>query len=208
MKKKCGVLMALLVLTSSVNIAAEGNSHNDQSIGDAKAGKEKSALCATCHGADGNSSMGDWPKLAGQHHDYIVSSLKSYQSGERKNDVMAGMVASLSDDDMHNLAAYFSSQSRLGGQAKTESLELGKKIYRAGNQETGAAACMACHGPNGAGNPAAGYPSLSGQHAKYVENSLNQYRNGNRSHLVMSDVSKKLSEEEIKAVSNYIQGLY
>ena len=179
--------------------------------GDVAAGKEKSALCAACHGTDGNSVNTVWTKLAGQHSEYILKQLKDFKAGKRNNIQMNPLVATLSEEDMQDLAAYFSSQKTKIGYASAESLEMGEKIYRAGDASKGLAACMSCHGPTGAGNPAASYPSLSGQHAEYTKIQLLAFRDNKRTNdtnKAMQIVSEKMTTDEIDAVVNYIQGLH
>lgn len=182
-----------------------------QAGGDAAAGKTKSATCAGCHGADGNSVNPEWPSLAGQHAKYLEKQLHEFKAGARKNATMAPMAAALSEQDMGDLAAYFASQKAKQGAADETLVELGEKIYRGGNPATGVAACIGCHGPNGAGNPAANFPALSGQHAKYVENQLFAFKKGERDNdagKMMRSIATKLNEEEIRAVSSYVQGLH
>jgi len=180
--------------------------------GDAASGKAKAAMCASCHGADGNSVNPDWPKLAGQHANYLVKQLEDFKKGtERSNPLMAGMVASLTKTDMENLAAYFSTQKSTYGKADPALVDLGEKIYRGGNKTTGVPACMACHGPNGAGNPQANFPALSGQHAKYVATQLKAFRDGQRSNdagAMMRNIAAKMTDQEIEAVASYVQGLH
>lgn len=179
--------------------------------GDVAAGKEKSALCAACHGADGNSVNPIWPKLAGQHSEYILKQLKDFKAGSRNNIQMNPLVATLSDEDMQDLAAYFSSQKIKIGYASAESLDMGEKIYRAGDASKGLAACISCHGPTGAGNSAASFPSLSGQHADYTKIQLLAFRDNKRTNdtnKAMQIVSEKMTTDEIDAVANYIQGLH
>jgi cytochrome c553 len=179
--------------------------------GDAAAGKAKSATCAGCHGMDGNSANPEWPKLAGQHTGYIHKQLKEFKSGDRSNATMASMVAALSDQDMADISAYYSTQAGSPGSADESLVELGQKIYRGGNPASGVAACIGCHGPSGAGNPAAKFPSLSGQHAKYVEIQLNLFKKGERANdagQMMRNVAAKMTDEEIRAVSSYVQGLH
>lgn len=179
--------------------------------GDAAAGKAKSATCVGCHGMDGNSVNPEWPNLAGQHAQYIAKQLKDFKAGERKNATMAPMVAALNEQDMENLGAYFASQKAKVGAADEALVELGQKIYRGGNPTTGVAACIGCHGPSGRGNPAANFPSLSGQHAKYTENQLHAFKNGERSNdagKMMRTIAAKMNEQEIKAVASYVQGLH
>ncbi len=182
-----------------------------QAEGDPAAGETKAAACAACHGADGNSSNPEWPKLAGQHVKYTAKQLKDFKAGRRVNAMMAGMVAPLSDTDMLNLAAYYSTKARTGGFASEDRVALGEKIYRGGNSSSGVPACMACHGPSGAGDPLGGIPAISGQHAKYVAMQLYAFREGERSNdpkAMMRDVARWMSKQEIEAVSEYIAGLH
>lgn len=193
-------LVAVLVFTF--------NAFATQAQGDSAAGREKAKKCATCHGADGNSNNPAWPKLAGQHEDYIILQISNFQKGVRNNAQMAPMVKDLTDQDKADLAAFFSSQKAKPSKAHPDLVQQGAKIYRAGNADTGVPACMACHGPRGAGNPAAQYPSLSGQHANYVETQLNAFRNGDRENSVMHTIAGKMTNEEIKAVADFVQGLH
>lgn len=176
--------------------------------GDIKTGKQKSQVCAACHGADGNSTNPVWPKLAGQGEDYLITQLHYFKNGERENAQMSPMAANLSDTDINDLAAYFSSQETKIGQTDPGNIDTGSRVYRSGNTDTGVPACMACHGPTGKGNPAAQYPSLSGQHAQYMEAQLKAFRMGKRINMIMQTVANKMSDEEIKAVSDYVQGLH
>ena len=182
-----------------------------QAQGDAEAESEKAKqACAACHGADGNSPNPAWPKLAGQHEKYIILQINNFQKGIRvdDNNLMTPAVENLTEQDKADLAAYFSAQKPMPAKAKPELIRLGAKVYRAGNPDTGVPACLACHGPRGAGNPAAQYPSLSGQHAQYVEAQLNAFRTGDRENAVMHTIAGKMSDEEIKAVSDFVQGLH
>lgn len=179
--------------------------------GDASAGKDKSAVCAACHGSDGNSPTDMFPKLAGQHESYIVKQLADFKSGARENATMAPMVVSLSEQDMADLGAYYASQTITPGAVSEELLEAGQKVYRAGNKETGLPACMACHGPTGTGMPAAKWPALSGQFSGYVELQLKAFADGTRkndANDMMSDIAKKMTADEMKAVSAYVAGLH
>ena len=179
--------------------------------GNVAAGKEKSQVCAACHGVDGNSSNPVWPKLAGQHSEYNTKQLTDFKSGRRENAQMSPMAATLSEQDMQDLAAYYSSQKIKHGYTDPADLALGQKIYRAGSIEAGVPACTACHGPNGKGNPAALYPALGGQHAAYVQAQLKAFRESTRTNdtnSVMRTIVGRMTDEEIKAVSEYIQGLH
>lgn len=201
---------AAIVLMSAVSVAqAAGNPLDPK--GDAAAGKAKAASCAACHGADGNSAVPTFPKLAGQNAPYIMKELHDFKSGARKNATMSAMAAPLTDQDIDNLAAYYSSQTMSVGTADKKLVAEGEKIYRGGNAATGVAACMACHGPTGAGNPAAHFPHLAGQHAPYIVAQLEAFKNGSRSNdagKMMRNIASKMSEKEIKAVASYIEGLH
>jgi cbb3-type cytochrome c oxidase subunit III len=166
------------------------------------------AVCAACHGADGNSGTPVNPKLAQQHPDYIVKQLQEFKSGKRANAVMSGMAATLSDDDMKNIAAWVGSKKAKTGFAKDKELvTLGERIYRGGIADRQIAACAGCHTPNGAGIPSQ-YPRLSGQHAEYTAAQLTSFRDGVRKNSVqMAQVAAKLNDREIKAVADYIAGL-
>jgi cytochrome c553 len=181
-----------------------------QASGDAEAGKQKSAACAACHGADGNSVNPQWPKLAGQHVSYLVKQLQAFKSGDRENALMSPQAQNLSEQDMADLAAYYASQEQSTGTAAAGKVALGERIYRGGNPETGVAACIGCHGPAGAGNPPAVYPRLSGQHADYAAKTLSDFRAGERANdpaRMMRGVAGKMSDAEIAAVAEYLQGL-
>ncbi|RPH99006.1 MAG: cytochrome c4 [Lysobacterales bacterium] len=182
--------------------------------GDATTGQAKSAVCAACHGADGNSMVPNWPKLAGQHEQYLVRQVALIKSGARVVPEMAGIVPGLTDQDIADLAAWFASQQVAGGVADEATLTLGERIFRAGNAESGVPACMSCHGPAGEGNPLAVYPALAGQHAVYTANMLTRFRagehwgEGDAPSQVMNGSAAELTDEEIAAVASYIQGLH
>lgn len=182
--------------------------------GDASAGQAKSAICAACHGADGNSVVPNWPKIAGQHPQYLERQVQLIKAGDRMVPEMVGIVPGLSDQDIADLAEWYSSQEVTGGVANDASIDLGERIFRAGNAETGVPACMSCHGPAGEGNPLAGYPALAGQHSVYTAKMLTQFRAGeswgedDAPSQVMNGAAAELSNEEIQAVASYLQGLY
>lgn len=182
--------------------------------GDAAAGQAKSAICAACHNADGNSVVPNWPKLAGQHEQYLTRQLTLIKAGDRPVPEMMGITPGLTEQDMQDLSAWFASQERTGGVADESMVQLGERIYRAGNADSGVPACMACHGPVGEGNPLAGYPALAGQHAMYTAKMLNGFRAGDHwgdadaSSLIMVGAASELTDEEIAAVASYLQGLY
>jgi cytochrome c553 len=182
--------------------------------GDAARGESKAAVCAACHGMDGNSSNGEWPKLAGQHELYIARQLQLYKSGERENAVMLGFSATLSSQDMRDIGAFYAGQTVTPGVADEALVAKGQQVYRGGTPQTGVPACMACHGPSGRGNPYAGYPALAGQHADYTALMLRAYRDGlvlgegDNANAVMAGVARMMTDEEIDAVSSFIEGLY
>jgi len=193
-------VIAMVALTS-VSVAA----------GNAEAGKAKSAVCAGCHGADGNSANPTWPKLAGQHASYIAKQLADFKGKKRSDPLMSSQATGLSEQDMADLSAYFSKQTGSQGAADEKLAAAGAKLYRGGNKKKGIAACIACHGPTGAGNPAAKFPMLSGQHAPYIEKAMNDFRSGARSNdmnNMMRNIAEKMSDKEIKAVASYISGLH
>lgn len=188
--------------------------------GDAAAGKAKATACAACHGPQGASSAPNFPNLAGIGEKYLLKQLRDIQSGQRQVPEMTGQLDALSDQDLADLAAYYASQPRhwAGAKEDPDSLALGEKIYRAGNPETGVAACTGCHSPVGNGNAPAGYPALGGQHADYIAKQLHAFRDGahdkswpgartNDDNAVMRGVAARMNDQEIAAVANYIAGL-
>jgi len=179
--------------------------------GNVAAGKEKAVVCAGCHGADGNGGADPlWPKLAGQDASYIAKQLSDFKSGARKDPIMTGMAAPLSAADVKNLAAYFASLKAKPGAASNAELALeGGKIYRGGNAKTGVSACMSCHGPAGHGIPPR-FPKVSGQNAPYTQKQLLAFKAGTRANDgdIMTRIAFRMSEQEIKAVSEYMAGLH
>lgn len=165
-------------------------------------------VCAACHGADGNSTISLNPKLAGQHPEYLLKQLTNFKEGKRANAVMAGMVANLGKEDMQSLAKYYADQKQTLGKAKSNgSGSLGEKIYRGGIAATGVPACAACHGANGAGIPKQ-YPRLSGQHADYALQQLRTFRTAERANApMMMTIAAKMTDAEMQAVTDYMQGL-
>jgi cytochrome c553 len=182
--------------------------------GDATAGQAKSAICAACHGADGNSVVPNWPKLAGQHEEYLVRQATLIKSGARPVPEMMGITPGLSDQDILDISAYFTAQKNSGGVADESKVVVGERIYRAGNADSGVPACMSCHGPAGEGNPLSGYPVLAGQHAMYSASMLTRFRqgehwgDGDALSKIMNGSASELTNEEIEAVASYIQGLH
>ena len=166
------------------------------------------AVCSACHGADGNSAIALNPKLAGQHPEYLLKQLTNFKEGKRANAVMAGMVANLTPEDMKGLAAYFAGYKQTLGKAKSNGAgSLGEKIYRGGIAATGVPACASCHGANGAGIPKQ-FPRLAGQHADYAVAQLRAFRLGERANApMMMTISAKMTDAEMQAVSDYMQGL-
>lgn len=193
------IFLALSGLVASVASAA-----------DIEAGKQKSAVCAACHGADGNSSNPVWPSLAGQHASYLYKQLMDFKEGRRVNASMTGMVALLNEQDMKNLAAYYESQTPKPVAFDADLIAEGESIYRGGITETHVPACMGCHAPSGKGNGPAGWPSLLGQHPAYIADQLRLFKEGARENDVgkmMRNVVVRMSDEEMKAVANYVAGI-
>jgi cytochrome c553 len=193
--------------------------------GDPVAGQTKAGACAACHGVDGNSSDSQYPSIAGQHELYISRQLKLFKSGERANPIMLGMASILTEQDMRDIGAYYSTQKIIAGLADDSIIsagpnagkkfyQVGEKVYRAGNPSTGVPACMACHGPAGAGMPGPTYPALGGQHAQYTLLTLTTFQEGmvwgtdKNANVIMSQVAKNLSNEEIQSLATYLQGLH
>jgi cytochrome c553 len=200
--KKFVVIAATCALFGSATAAL--------AAGDATAGRAKSATCAACHNADGNSANPEYPKLAGQGADYLFKQLREYKDGTRANAIMLGMSAALSEQDMRVLAAFYASQTITRGAADPELAPLGQATFLGGNLSSGVSACMACHGPAGAGNPAAKFPALAGQHVQYTEAQLKAFRSMERANdagQMMRDIAARMTDAEIKAISSYIQGL-
>lgn len=181
--------------------------------GDATAGQTKAAACGACHGMDGNSTDAQYPKLAAQNPEYIVNQLMRFKTGVRVNAIMQGMAATLSPQDMQDIAAYFAKQVRKPGVADPKLAADGVKLYRDGDATRGIPACMACHGPDGAGNPGWRVPNIGGQHAQYVEAQLKAWHDGTRwgsdTHaMIMPTIAAHLTAQDIASVSSYVQGLH
>jgi len=207
------LLLSLIILVSgSVYAASEKAEIKAVKRGDPQAGSELVATCAGCHGADGNSIVGQWPTLAGQRESYTLAQLIHVQKGERMIESMMGLLDNYSEDQLRDIAAFYAAQEVKVGQADSINFELGQRIYRAGNLSNGVPACTGCHGPQGKGVESAGYPMLSGQKAEYVVTSLVAYKNGERVHSsnakIMQGIAARLTTEEIRAVANYVSGLY
>lgn len=208
--------MKKLVFPLTLLIGLIGTAHAFD--GDAEAGKAKSTTCVACHGTDGNSMVDIYPKIAGQHAEYLYKQLTDYKLGMatggkegRNNPIMFGMVAPLSDQDMKDLAAYFASQSMSNGTTPEDVIAKGQQLYRGGDEARGIAACIACHGPRGVGTSLAGFPKISSQHASYLKATLLEFRAGTRANDMngmMGDIARKLTDEDIEVLSQYLGGLH
>ena len=180
--------------------------------GDPKSGESKVAVCSACHGADGNSVVGLWPSLAGQNEKYLLKQLRLVKSGDRVIDTMVGLLDNLEDSDLEDISAFYASKKNKVGQVEESKLELGRKLYYAGNLEKGVPSCSACHSPRGLGNGPAAYPLLSGQQPDYVAKALKDYRSGARINedpsKIMAAIAYKLDDTEIEALSSFVHGLY
>lgn len=199
------VLLIALALTASVaTVYVHADAASD-------AGKNKAATCGACHGMDGNSTNPQFPKLAGQNASYIEAELAAFKSGKRQNPIMSGQAAGLSDQDMQALAAYFSSQTVTVGEAVAGQVKQGEQLYRNGNAGADVPACLACHGPDGAGNALMKVPALAGQHSQYLIAQLQNYAAGTRTtdpNKMMETIASRLTPAEIQAVASYIEGLH
>lgn len=196
-------LKNLIILTSIFLFLGAGNPDK---------GQDKVAVCSACHGSDGNSVVGLWPSLAGQNEKYLTKQLRLVKSGDRVIASMTGLLDNLEDSDLEDIAAYYASQKNTVGQTDESKVELGRKLYYAGNLEKGVPACSACHSPRGLGNSPAAYPLLSGQQPEYVAKALKDYRSGARVNedpsKIMAAIAYKLDDEEIEALSSFVHGLY
>ncbi|MCB1846012.1 MAG: cytochrome c4 [Halieaceae bacterium] len=210
--KKIAILFGLAMGCAQYAYSAE-----PMPAGDAAAGEAQTMVCAACHGADGNSAVPTFPKLAGQGQKYLYKQLQDIRDGARPVPTMAGQLDGKSNQDLADIAAYYAAQSRTGGQTDPELLALGEAVYRGGIPERDVAACTACHSPTGAGNAPAGFPALAGQHAEYIAAQLVAYRRGYEDETgrindgdtrIMRITAFGLSDREIEAVSSYAAGLY
>jgi cytochrome c553 len=201
MRKLLAVAALLAAALASMAARAEG---------DPQAGQSKSGVCAACHGADGNSANPDWPSLAGQHPEYLVSQLVAFKEGTRQNPLMTPQAAGLSRQDMEDLAAYYSSQQLAPKEAEAALVDYGKRLYRGGDTDRNVPACIACHGAAGQGNPLAKFPVIAGQHAAYAAAALRAFASGERRsdpNQIMRNIAANMTEADIVAVSSYVQGL-
>ena len=210
--KKIAILFSLAMGCAQTAYSAEV-----MPAGDAAAGEAQTMVCAACHGADGNSAVPTFPKLAGQGEKYLYKQLHDIRDGARPVPTMAGQLDGKSNQDLADIAAFYAAQSRTGGQTDPELLALGEAVYRGGIPERKVAACTACHSPTGAGNAPAGFPALAGQHAEYIAAQLVAYRKGYEDETgrindgdtrIMRITAFGLSDKEIEAVSSYAAGLY
>ena len=205
--------MNKLVVSLLLTLGVAGAATAAQTVkGDAAAGQAKTAVCGACHNPDGNSLAPNFPKLAGQGQRYLEKQLHDIKSGKRTVLEMTGMLTAFSDQDLADIAAYFSSQKGSVGAADPKLVERGRALFNGGDLEKGMPACTGCHSPNGAGIALAGFPHLSGQHSQYVTKQLTDFREGNRTNdgdaMTMRTIAGKLSNHDIEALASYIQGLH
>jgi cytochrome c553 len=204
--KTAALLLSSLLLAATAHANEPAAAAAKPDLG--KGGAISSQVCAACHTADGSRGSPANPILQGQHPEYLAKQLSEFKSGKRKNAVMSGMAATLSEEDMRNVAAFYASKTAKPGFAKNkDTVALGEKIYRGGIAERNVPACAGCHGPTGSGIPAQ-YPRIGGQHGDYVEAQMTAFRSGARANnAVMMTVAAKMNDKEIKAVSDYVAGL-
>ena len=214
MKTKGNRLNRLAATAAALTLAAAPAVASNLVDGDPDAGQQKMTTCAACHGGNGVSANPQWPSLAGQHSKYIAQQLAWFKEGKRNNVLMNSQAMGLSDEDMKDLAAYYEAQDPAVREvANADTVNRGQRLYRGGDEERGLPACIACHGPTGAGNPGVPYPMVGGQHATYLASSLREYAAGgeNRSNTeaqnMMTTIAQKLTPEEIEALASYMQGL-
>ena len=205
--------MNKLVVSLLLTLGVAGAATAAQTVkGDAAAGQAKTAVCGACHNPDGNSLAPNFPKLAGQGQRYLEKQLHDIKSGKRTVLEMTGMLAAFSDQDLADIAAYFSSQKGSVGAADPKLVDRGRALFNGGDLEKGMPACTGCHSPNGGGIALAGFPHLSGQHSQYVTKQLTDFREGNRTNdgdaMTMRTIAGKLSNHDIEALASYIQGLH
>ena len=204
-------ISAAVLVAGGVSGAVAATTAPAQPVGDPTAGEAKAGvICVACHGPMGNSINPVWPKLAGQHPEYIYKQIMDFKGGRRENVLMTAQAAALSEQDARDVAAYYAKQTQSGGVADPAAAVLGERIYRGGNPESGVPACNGCHGPAGLGVGVAKFPRVSGQQADYVKQTLGYFRAGTRANDpngMMRGVAARMTEPEIAAVSQYIQGL-
>ena len=201
--------------TSAATAAALDDPFKD---GDAARGTAKAAVCSACHGPNGNSTSPDWPRLAGQSAVYIVEQLRLFRAGVRDNPVMKPLGSTLSDQDIDDLAVYYEAQTPTGLEADPSFWRAGEALYLRGDRAHDVPACVACHGPVGRGNLAAGYPALRAQQSVYVVKQLNDYKSGarytgataagaSRNGAMMFTIATRLTPEQMRDVASYVQGM-
>lgn len=207
-------VLLVAALLSCGSALAEDAKADPFTGGSAEAGAAKAAACAACHGPAGNSGNPDWPKLAGQHSAYIARQLALFKADLRKDPVMSAQARPLTQQDMNDLGAYFAAQKPKPGVGSPDAVKVAEKLYRAGDASRGLPACLACHGPQGAGNAAAKYPRVGGQHSKYAAKALRDLRAQAGAPIpdvnlqAMSAVAAKLTDAEIEALASYLNGLH
>ena len=204
-------VVALAMLLSAGLASAQ--THETALMGDATAGEGKSAVCGACHGADGNSAMAMYPKLAGQNESYIVRQLTQFKAGKRENAIMMPFASTLSEQDMHDVGAYFATKQATPGEADEAYVKRAEQLYRAGDTTLGVPACMACHGPSGRGMAGSAYPQLAGQWSEYISAKFGEWRSGtswgdDEHAAIMPGIAKRLSEKDVAALASYVQGLH
>ncbi|HEY6985669.1 MAG TPA: c-type cytochrome [Rhodanobacteraceae bacterium] len=192
---------------------AAATAHPGDVYGDAKAGEGKAAACGACHGADGNPTDKQYPKLAGQNEAYIARQITLFQTQKRQNAIMMGFAATLSQQDMHDIGAFFATKSSLPGVADEKLLQRGQSLYRGGDAQLGVPACMACHGPDGRGMAGTGFPQLAGQWSDYVQAKLKDWKSGTTwgddgNAKIMPEIAKRLGDTDIVALASYVEGLH
>jgi cytochrome c553 len=209
-----------LVVTTTLVLSLLAGAASAQDAGDATAGATKAATCTACHGLNGNSANPEWPVLAGQNANYLRDQIGRFRTGKRVNPLMLPMVQSLTDQDVADLAAFFSAQTPTGNEADPSYWKAGEKLYRGGNAARNIPACMACHGPVGRGNPAAGFPAVQAQHSVYTVKQLTDYAGNTRyskdekgnvqagpNAQMMITVASRLTAEDRRDLASYIQGM-
>ena len=203
MKKALFIILTGIIVTSSVSVSAAG---------DAAKGKALTATCVACHGVNGNSVNPIWPKLAGQGEAYIAKQLMDFRSGTRVDATMSPMAKGIaSDEDVLHISAYFASQKQKSGVAEEKLVRAGADIFKGGRTSSSVTACAACHGVTGNGNTKAKFPKVSGQHSQYLLNQLKAFKTGSRTNdngKMMQDIAKRMTDADMKAVSEFIEGLH
>lgn len=209
MSFRCVFALAMIFIAG----LAHAETASTATPGDAKAGEGKIIVCSACHGADGNSALAMYPKLAGQNEAYIARQLSHFKSGKRANAIMMPFASTLSEQDMNDIGAYFATRQPSANQADEAYVARAQQLYRGGDAKLGVPACIACHGPAGRGMAGAAYPQLAGQWSDYVLAKLNEWRAGttwgdDSNALIMPAIAKRLSEADVAALASYAQGLH